>query len=49
MEPLAGLVTPDTIPRWYRELIAKKYDGPLTTRTSIPLHRSRAANASAAS
>jgi transposase InsO family protein len=24
---LAGLVTPDTILRWYRELIAKKYDG----------------------
>jgi transposase InsO family protein len=27
LEPLAGLVTPDTILRWYRELIAKKYDG----------------------
>jgi hypothetical protein len=27
MEQLAGLVTPDTILRWYRELIAKKYDG----------------------
>jgi hypothetical protein len=25
---LAGLVTPDTILRWYRELVAKKYDGP---------------------
>ncbi len=24
---LAGLVTPETILRWYRELIAKKYDG----------------------
>ncbi len=24
---VAGLVTPDTILRWYRELIAKKYDG----------------------
>ena len=24
---LAGLVTPDTILRWYRELIASKYDG----------------------
>jgi hypothetical protein len=23
----AGLVTPDTILRWYRELIARKYDG----------------------
>ena len=24
---VAGIVTPDTILRWYRELIAKKYDG----------------------
>jgi transposase InsO family protein len=27
LEQLAGLVTPDTILRWYREFIAKKYDG----------------------
>jgi hypothetical protein len=27
LQQLAGLVTPDTILRWYRELIAKKYDG----------------------
>ena len=27
LEQLAGLVTPDTILRWYRELIAKRYDG----------------------
>jgi hypothetical protein len=27
LEQLAGVVTPDTILRWYRELIAKKYDG----------------------
>ena len=27
LEQLAGLVTPDTILRWYRELMAKKYDG----------------------
>src|SRR4051812_19498660 len=27
LEQLAGLVPPDTILRWYRELIAKKYDG----------------------
>jgi hypothetical protein len=27
LDQLAGLVTPDTILRWYRELIAKKYDG----------------------
>lgn len=24
---LAGIVTPDTILRWYRDLVAKKYDG----------------------
>ena len=28
LDELAGLVTPDTILRWYRELIARKYDGP---------------------
>ena len=27
LDELAGLVTPETILRWYRELIAKKYDG----------------------
>ncbi len=27
LKQLGGLVTPDTILRWYRELIAKKYDG----------------------
>jgi len=27
LDELAGLVTPDTILRWYRELIAAKYDG----------------------
>lgn len=27
LDQLGGLVTPDTILRWYRELIAKKYDG----------------------
>ena len=42
LEQLAGLVTPDTILRWYRELVAKKYDGtngrggrrPLSSATS---------------
>jgi putative transposase len=24
---IAGIVTPDTILRWYRRLVAKKYDG----------------------
>ena len=27
LKQLAGLVTPDTILRWYRELIANKYEG----------------------
>ena len=44
LDQLAGLVTPDTILRWCRELIAKKYDG--TARrgcgrsgTAASLHR----------
>ena len=27
LREVAGIVTPDTILRWYRQLIAKKYDG----------------------
>src|ERR671930_807918 len=27
LDEMAGLVRPETILRWYRELIAKKYDG----------------------
>jgi hypothetical protein len=37
----AGLVTPDTILRWYRELIARKYDGSARRR---PGRRSVAAD-----
>jgi hypothetical protein len=32
----AGLVAPDTILRWYRELIARKYDGSARRRTGRP-------------
>jgi hypothetical protein len=32
----AGLVTPDTILRWYRELIARKYDGSARRRPGRP-------------
>ncbi len=32
----AGLVTPDTILRWYRKLIAKKYDGSARRRPGRP-------------
>jgi hypothetical protein len=36
MEQLAGLVTPDTILRWYRERIAKQYDGTAQRRGGSP-------------
>jgi putative transposase len=29
---IAGIVTPDTIPRWYRRLVATKYDSSKTRR-----------------
>ena len=32
----AGLVTPDTILGWYRELVARKYDGSARRRTGRP-------------
>jgi putative transposase len=33
---VAGIVTPDTILRWYRRLVAKKYDGSKTRRPRRP-------------
>src|SRR6267378_5797313 len=33
---VAGIVTPDTILRWYRLLVAKKYDGSKTRRPGRP-------------
>jgi putative transposase len=33
---IAPLVTPDTLLRWYRRLIAQKYDGSLTRRAGRP-------------
>jgi putative transposase len=33
---IAGIVTPDTILRWYRRLVAKKYDGSNTRRPGRP-------------
>jgi hypothetical protein len=27
LDQLGPLVTPDTLRRWYRELVARKYDG----------------------
>jgi putative transposase len=33
---VAGIVTPDTILRWYRTLVAKKYDGSRTRRPGRP-------------
>jgi putative transposase len=35
----AGLVTPETILRWYRELIARKYDGSARRGTGRPATR----------
>lgn len=44
LDQLDGIVTPDTILRWYRELIAKKYDGSARRgagrpATVVPLQR----------
>ena len=33
---VAGIVTPDTILRWYRQLVAKKYDGSAKRRLGRP-------------
>jgi hypothetical protein len=33
---IAGIVTPDTILRWYRKLVAKKYDGSKDATTRCP-------------
>src|SRR5215471_11938568 len=33
---VAGIVTPDTILRWYRRLVAKKYDGSKKRRPGRP-------------
>jgi hypothetical protein len=33
---IAGIVTPDTILRWYRTLVAQKYDGSKTRRPGRP-------------
>ena len=33
---IAGIVTPDTILRWYRRLVARKYDGSKTRRPGRP-------------
>jgi hypothetical protein len=33
---IAGIVTPDTILRWYRRLVAKKYDGSKQRRPGRP-------------
>jgi len=34
---VASIVTPDTILRWYRRLIAKKYDGSARRRRGRPI------------
>jgi putative transposase len=37
LSQVAGIVTPDTILRWYRKLIAKKYDGSAQRRRGRPM------------
>ncbi len=37
MTHVAGIVTPDTILRWYRRLIAQKYDGSARRRPGRPM------------
>ena len=37
LDEVAGIVTPDTILRWYRRLIAKKYDGSGRRRRGRPM------------
>src|SRR3977135_2401849 len=36
LEAVAGIVTPDTILRWYRRLVAAKYDGSIKRRLGRP-------------
>jgi hypothetical protein len=36
---VAGIVTPDTILRWYRRLVAAKYDGSKARRPGLPSAR----------
>jgi hypothetical protein len=36
LEEMAGIVTPDTILRWYRKLVARKYDGSKNRRLGRP-------------
>jgi putative transposase len=35
---VATIATPDTVLRWYRELVAKKYDGASRSRSNSPAH-----------
>ena len=41
---IGTLVTPDTLLRWYRRLIAKKYDGSKSARSVVPRQRSKSNN-----
>ena len=36
LSKVAGIVSPDTILRWYRQLIARKYDGSAKRRMGRP-------------
>jgi putative transposase len=41
---VAGIVTPDTMLRWYRNLVARKYDGSQSRGTGRPRTASAVAN-----
>ena len=43
LERFAGIVTPDTLLRWFRKLVAKKYDGSANRGPGRPRKRDRIA------
>jgi transposase InsO family protein len=43
LDQFAGIVTPDTLLRWFRNLVAKKYDGSANRRPGRPRKRDRIA------
>ena len=46
LSQVAGIVTPDTILRWYRRLIAQQYDGSARRRRGRPMNPGRWPNSS---
>ena len=44
LEQFAGIVTPDTLLRWFRKLVAKKYDGSVNRAPGRPRKRDEIAD-----